>query len=71
MNLTRKIAFFEGYSRFKFNNLGLALAMALKFYTSLAKGLKLKVRKFCGKITTFLEVTVKKLVGGAFLVPPT
>ena len=28
------------------NNLGLALGIALKFYTSVAKGLKLKVRKF-------------------------
>ena len=28
---------------FRFNNLGLALAMALKFYTSMAKELKLKV----------------------------
>ena len=31
---------------FKCNNLGLALDMALKFYTSVAKGSKLKVRKF-------------------------
>ena len=29
-----------------FNNLGLALGITLKFYTSVAKGLKLKVRKF-------------------------
>ena len=33
-------------SWFKFNNLGLALGMSLTFYTSLEKGLKLKVRKF-------------------------
>ena len=33
---------FEGWSSFKFNNLGLAQGVALKFYTSVAKGLKLK-----------------------------
>ena len=30
------------------DNLGLALSMALKIYTSVDKGLKLKVRKFGG-----------------------
>ena len=45
-DLTKKITSFEGWSWFKFNNLGLALDMALKFYTSVAKGLKLKVRMF-------------------------
>ena len=40
-----KNRFFEGWSWFKFNNFGLTLGMTLKFYTSLAKGLKLKVRK--------------------------
>ena len=30
----------KGWSWFKFNNLGLTLGMALKFYTSVAKGLK-------------------------------
>ena len=34
----RKTAFFEG-SWLKFNNLGLVLGMALKFYTSVVKGL--------------------------------
>ena len=34
----QKKQFFEGCSRFKFNKLGLALSMALKFYTSVAKG---------------------------------
>ena len=29
-------------------------------------GLKLKVRKFVGLITTFVKVTIKKLVGGLF-----
>ena len=45
-DLTRKPAFFEGWSLFKFNNLGLPLGMNLKFYTSVAEGLKLKFRKF-------------------------
>ena len=38
--------------------------MALKIYTSVAKELKLKVRKFLGLIPTFVEVTWKKVVGG-------
>ena len=42
-----KNQFFEVCYWFKFNNLELALGMALKFYTSVAKGLKLKVREFC------------------------
>ena len=68
--MTRKTAFFEGWSWFKFNNLGLALGTNLKFYTSLSKGLKLKVRKFWGLIPTFVEVTGEKLVGGgAFWTP--
>ena len=36
---------FEGWSWFNVNNLGLALGMALKFYSSMAKRLKLKVKK--------------------------
>ena len=70
-DLTRKTAFFKGWGWFKFNNLGLALGTNLKFYTSVAKGLKLKVRKFLGLIPTFLEVTGEKLVGGGdpFLPP--
>ena len=50
--------------------MGLTLDMALKFYISVAKGLKLKVRKFWWLIPTFVEITGKKLVGaGAFLHP--
>ena len=45
---------------FKFNDLGLALGMALKFYTSVVKCLKLKVRKFLGLIRTFVEVAGEK-----------
>ena len=69
-NLSRKITFFEGWFSFKFNNLGLALGTNLKFYTSVAKGLKLKVRLFWGPNPTFVKVTGEKLVGGAFLPPP-
>ena len=46
-DLTRKTTFFEGWSWFKFNKLGLAL----------------KVRKFLGLIPTFVELTAEKLVG--------
>ena len=65
-DLTRKTAFFEGWSWFKFNNLGLTLDTNLKFYNIVAKGFKLKVRKFWGLIRTFVEVTGEKLVVGAF-----
>ena len=41
--------------------------MALTFYTSLTKGLKLKVRKFWGLIPTFGEIAGEKLVGVCFL----
>ena len=37
--------------------------MALKFNTSVAKELKLKVKKFLGLIPTFVEVTGENLVG--------
>ena len=67
--MTRKTAFFEGWSWFKFNNLGLALVTNLKFYTSLSKGLKLKVRKSWGLIPTVVEVTGGKLVRGSFCTP--
>ena len=45
------------------NNLGLVLGIALKFYTIMAKGLKLKVKMFWGLSPTFAEVTGEKLVG--------
>ena len=62
--MTRETTFFEGRSWFKFKNLGLALRANMKFYTSLSKGLKLKVRKFWGLTPTLVEVTGEKLVGG-------
>ena len=66
---TRETNFFEGWSCFKFNNLRLALGMALKFYTIVTKGLKVKVGKFWGLIVTFAEFTREKLVGGLFITP--
>ena len=62
--------FFGRWSWSKFNNLGLVLGRKLQFYTSVAKRLKLKLRKFWGLIPTFVEIIGKKLVGGAFLPPP-
>ena len=68
--MTRKTAFSEGWSWFKFNNLALALGTNLKFDTSQSKGLKLKVRKFWSLVPTFVEVAGEKLVGGLFAPPP-
>ena len=72
--MTRKITFFEGWSWFKFKNLGLALGTSFKFCDSVANGLKLKVRKFWGPNPTFIEVTGEKLVGEPILnrvkIPP-
>ena len=62
MDLTTKI--FEVWSWFKFSDMGLALGRATKFYNNVAKGLKLKVKKFCWLIPTFVEVIKEKLVGG-------
>ena len=61
---------FEGWSLFRFNNVGLALGMALKFYTSVAKRLNLKIWKFWGLIAMFLKDTGEKLEGGPFCPPP-
>ena len=57
LSLDQKNHFFKGWSRFKFSSLELALGMALKFNTSVAKGLKLKVKTFWGLICMFVEVT--------------
>ena len=63
--MTRQTAFSEGWSWFKFNSLGLALGRNLKSYTSVAKGIKLKVKgEFLALILTFVEVTEEKPVGG-------
>ena len=60
----QKKHFFEGWSWFKFNNLGLTQGIALKFNSSVAKRSKLKLGKFWVLIGTFVEVTREKLVGG-------
>ena len=44
--------------------------VSIKFYTSLSKGLKLKVREIWGLIPTFVEVTGEKLVGRPFCLLP-
>ena len=44
LKFDQKNNFFVGWSWFKFNNLGVVLGMVLKFYTSVAKELKLKKR---------------------------
>ena len=44
--------------------------MALKFYNSVGKGLKIKVKKFWGLIPKFVEITVKNWwVGRVFAHP--
>ena len=68
--MTREKPFFEGWSWFKFNNLGLEVGMDLKFYTSVALGFKLKDRKICGLILKFVEFIEEELVRGPFLAPP-
>ena len=66
-HLTKKTTtFFERWSWFKFSNLGLAHGMVLKLYTSIAKGLNLKVTKFLELIPTSVEITWEKLVGSLF-----
>ena len=47
--------------------MGMVLVTNFKFYNSVAKGLKLKVRTFWGLFPTFVEVTGENLVGGVFL----
>ena len=64
--MTKETAFFEGWSWFKFNNLGMALGTNFKFYTSVTKGLKLNVRMFGGLIPEFAEVKGEKLLEGTF-----
>ena len=65
--MTRKNTFFEKWSWFKFNNLRLTQGEALNFYTSEAKGLKIKPGKFLGLIRAFVEVAVEKPVGALLL----
>ena len=69
-DLTRKTAFFEGCSWFRFNYLRLAPGTNLEFYSSVEKVLELKLRKFWELIPAFVEVTGEKLVEGAFFACP-
>ena len=64
--MIKKNNFFEECSWFKFNILGMAGGMVLKFYTSITKGLKLKARKLWRLIPMFVEVSRETL---AFLSP--
>ena len=62
--------FFEGWCWFKFNNLRLALGMTFKFYASMVKGLKLKVKRF-GGVTSYVCRSYRRETGrGTFLPPP-
>ena len=61
--------FFEGWTWFSFNNLGLAVGMDLQYHTSVMKGLKINVTKFWELILTFVLVAGEKLVEEVFLLP--
>ena len=56
MRIWPDMSLFFGSFCFKVNYLGLALGMALKSHASVAKGLKLKVRKCWGLIPTFSQI---------------
>ena len=56
-DLIRKTNFFEGWSWFQFSNLVMVLVMSWRFYTSVAKWLKLGFKKCLWLIPTFVEVT--------------
>ena len=59
----KKTDFFEWRSWFAFNHLRLTLGLVLTFYSILAKGFKLKVKKFWIVIPTLVEIAGGKLVG--------
>ena len=48
----------------------LGLGMALKLYTAVAKGLRVKVRHFEGLISTFVEIIGEELIGSLFVPYP-
>ena len=66
----QKTAFSEGWYWFKFNNLRLILGTNLKSYSSVEKGLKLKVRKFLGANSYVCRSYKGKTGKGVFLPPP-
>ena len=51
----------------KLSNLGLAVCTALKFFSRVVKGSKLKVRKFWELILKFVKITGEELVKVVFL----
>ena len=63
LEFDQKKQFFQEWSWFKFNSLGLALSLNSKLFISVAKGLKLKVWNFWELNPTFAEPTGEKLVG--------
>ena len=69
-DLTRKTYFFEEGRWLKFNNLGLALGMALKFYTSVTKGLKRKSQKVLGVNSYICRCYKGKTCRGKPFCPP-
>ena len=70
-DLTKKNAFFEGWSWFKFTNLGLALGTNVKFYTNVAKELKTKRQKVLGAYFYFCRSYRGKTGSEPFLpLPP-
>ena len=66
----QKSRFFEGSCRFKYNNFGLVLDIALTFYGKEEKESELHVRVFWRLISSFRAVTGEQLVGGDFLPQP-
>ena len=62
-DLTKKNTFFEEWSWFKFNNLGLALWYSLQILHQCGKRIETKSQKVLGEVT-FVEVAGEKLIGG-------
>ena len=68
--LDQKTFLFEGLSWFRFNYLGLVLGMTSKYDSSLAKGLKLSVRKFWRLISVFKKKLLGKIWNWSVLFDP-
>ena len=63
----KKKQFFEGYFWFKFNNLGLALGMALKTKYQRGRKVKIKSQKFSGANSYICKSYKGKTGRGLFL----
>ena len=57
--LDQKKTLFEGWSWFRFNNLGLVLDITMKFNISVVKGQNVKGKEILGLALTFVENTAK------------